>query len=477
MNRLRRPWPVLGALVLLALPRLGAQTAAAPSAAAATATSPDDVVKLSPFEVTTENDRGFQTGSVGTTARMKVNLAETPVSYSIINREFIDALGITDMGEAAAWATNQSFYSTNNGGLTNNSSQQYFQRGQVVSTGAASGTGTQRNSFQTANQINDSYNVESFDFGRGPNAALFGAGSGGGGLGGISSTQTKKARLDAPKTTVSAVYGSWNYQRFTIDYNRPLTQRLGIRINAVALNGDGWRERESFTTRGLSGTLTWRITNSTDLSLDVSHEMKQAHVVGNGYDDHASGWDGVTVFRGPITNAMFSTNATVGATSSGGSQVFGVNPITGQVGLTFSGRPPHRHDDELPQLAGHLEGRPDQPRAPLVPVRPQRRLLRPRRQRLPAPPGQWPDPAVLRHRPPDPLLHHQAGPAGRHVVPRRTRFALARAELPLHRHHRHAHDLELVQGPAADPDAAHHPEPLRRHERGHQPHALGPADI
>jgi outer membrane receptor protein involved in Fe transport len=339
MNRLSRPWPVLGALVLLALPRLGAQSAATPSAAATTATSPDDVIKLSPFEVTTENDRGFQTGSVGTTARMKVNLAETPVSYSIINREFIDALGITDMGEAAAWATNQSFYSTNNGGLTNNSNQQYFQRGQVVSTGAASGTGTQRNSFQTANQINDSYNVESFDFGRGPNAALFGAGSGGGGLGGISSTQTKKARLDAPKTTISAVYGSWAYQRFTIDYNRPLTERLGIRINAVALNGDGWRQRESFTTRGLSGTLTWRLTNTTDLSIDVSHEMKQGHVVGNGYDDHASGWDGVTVFRGPITNAMFSTNATVGATSSGGSQVFGVNPITGQVGLTFNGEP------------------------------------------------------------------------------------------------------------------------------------------
>ena len=101
----------------------------------------------------------------------------------------------------------------------------------------------------------------------------------------------------------------------------------------------GWRQRESFTTRGLSGTLTWRLTNTTDLSLDLSHEMKQGHVVGNGYDDHASGWDGVTVFRGPVTNAMFSTNATVGATSSGGSQVFGVNPITGQVGLTFNGEP------------------------------------------------------------------------------------------------------------------------------------------
>jgi outer membrane receptor protein involved in Fe transport len=330
----------LGSLALLSLGQVNAQTAAQPSAAAsATANGTEEVVRLNPFEVTSENDKGFQSGSVGTTARMKVDLADTPVSYSIINREFIDALGITDMAEAAAWATNQSFLSTNNGGLTNNSSQQFFQRGQVVSTGAASGTGAQRNSFQTANQINDSYNVESFDFGRGPNAALFGSGSGGGGLGGISSTQTKKARLDAPRTTISVVTGSWNYRRATIDYNRPLTERVGIRINAVALNGDGWRQRESFTTRGLTGTLTWKITNTTDFTLEASHEMKQAHVVGNGYDDHASGWDGVTVFRGPITNAMFSTNGTVGATSSGGSQVFGVNPITGSTGLTFNGEP------------------------------------------------------------------------------------------------------------------------------------------
>ena len=40
------------------------------------------------------------------------------------------------------------------------------QRGQTVSPGSTSNSaGAQRNSFQTASQINDSYNVESFDFG------------------------------------------------------------------------------------------------------------------------------------------------------------------------------------------------------------------------------------------------------------------------------------------------------------------------
>ena len=219
---------------------------------------------LSPFEVTTENDRGFQSGSVGTTARMKVDLADTPVSYSIINREMIDALGITDMGEAAAWATNQSWLVTDNGGMSNNSAQQYYQRGQTVSTGTLNGTGAQRNSFSSASSINDSYNVESFDFGRGPNAALFGAGSGGGGLGGISSTQTKKARLEGSRTSVSLVTGSWNYLRATVDYNRPINERLGVRINAVSQDNDGWRNREFTKTRGLTATMTWKITNTTE---------------------------------------------------------------------------------------------------------------------------------------------------------------------------------------------------------------------
>jgi hypothetical protein len=325
----------LGGLALVALARLNAQTAAAPSAAATN----EDVVRLSPFEVTTENDRGFQSGSVGTTARMKVDLADTPVSYSIINREMIDALGITDMGEAAAWATNQSWLVTDNGGMSNNSAQQYYQRGQTVSTGTLNGTGAQRNSFSSASSINDSYNVESFDFGRGPNAALFGAGSGGGGLGGISSTQTKKARLEGSRTSVSLVTGSWNYLRATVDYNRPINERLGVRINAVSQDNDGWRNREFTKTRGLTATMTWKITNTTDFTLEASHEMRQAHSVGTGFDEYISGWDGQTVFRGPITNAMYSTNATVGATTSGGSTMFGVNPITGTTGLTYSGEP------------------------------------------------------------------------------------------------------------------------------------------
>jgi hypothetical protein len=325
----------LGSLALLSLARLNAQAAATPSAAATN----EDVVRLSPFEVTTENDRGFQSGSVGTTARMKVDLADTPVSYSIINREMIDALGIVDMGEAAAWATNQSWLVTDNGGMSNLSAQQYYQRGQVVSTGTANGSGAQRNSFQNASSINDSYNVESFDFGRGPNAALFGPGSGGGGLGGISSTQTKKARLEAPRTSISVVQGSWNYYRATIDYNRPINERFGVRINAVAQDNDGWRNREFTHTRGITGTITWKITNTTDFTLEASHEMRQAHSVGTGMDEYISGWDGNTVFRGPITNAMYSTNATLGATSSGGSTVFGTNPQSGVTGLTFSGEP------------------------------------------------------------------------------------------------------------------------------------------
>jgi hypothetical protein len=325
----------LGSLALFSLARLNAQAAATPSAAATN----DDVVRLSPFEVTTENDRGFQSGSVGTTARMKVDLADTPVSYSIINREMIDALGIVDMGEAASWATNQTWLVTDNGGMSNNSAQQYYQRGQTVSTGTLNGTGAQRNSFQNASSINDSYNVESFDFGRGPNAALFGPGSGGGGLGGISSTQTKKARLEAPRTSISVVQGSWNYYRATVDYNRPITERFGVRINAVAQDNDGWRNREFTHTRGLTGTITWKITNTTDFTLEASHEMRQGHSVGTGFDEYISGWDGNTVFRGPITNAMLSTNGTAGAVTSGGSTVFTSNTVMGGTGLTWNGEP------------------------------------------------------------------------------------------------------------------------------------------
>ena len=89
----------------------GQASAAAPAAPAASAASPamqGETVRLSPFQVTEKTDDSFNTTTVGTGGRLALDLKDAPASYSIINREFIDAISITDMNEAATWASGQS---------------------------------------------------------------------------------------------------------------------------------------------------------------------------------------------------------------------------------------------------------------------------------------------------------------------------------------------------------------------------------
>jgi hypothetical protein len=326
----------VGALFItstLVLPSwLAAQTAPSPSTAAA-----EETIRLSPFDTTEERDGSFQSNSVGSGSRLKLDLKDTPVAYSVINREFIDALGISNLNEAATWATGQTFYAPDNGGAAFGRPSQYISRGNVTDQGGANQFGAQRNFYQNANISGDSYSVESYDFGRGPNAALFGQGGGGsGGLAGVSSIQSKKTRFDRSSTTTVLELGQWGYHRETLDYNRPINDRFGIRLNLVDSNQPGWRDFDMKSSRGITLTSTWKVTNSTELTLEVSGDHSAFHTVGGGMDEYVSGWDGSTVFRGPINNAMYSTNATIGATSVS-NPAYGTLQVFGGTGLTFGG--------------------------------------------------------------------------------------------------------------------------------------------
>ena len=104
--------------------------------------------------------------------RLASELRDTPVSYSVITREFIDALNLTDLQSAADWTTGGTYAYDIETPMAFGQAVNYSTRG--------SGAGTQqRNFFPQRNNL-DSYNLERYDFGRGPNAILFGNGSLGG---------------------------------------------------------------------------------------------------------------------------------------------------------------------------------------------------------------------------------------------------------------------------------------------------------
>lgn len=304
---------------------------------------PPFYVVANPFEVVDQRDDSFSTNSVGTGGRLVLDLKDLPAMYAVINGQFIKAVGITDLNEAASWVPGQSFDTGSVLTLGNTDGQQgrFLQRGLTQVTTPNAG-----NSFGGANGVmvnfyqnpsvgyQDAYAVESYDFAQGPNGILFGgsnspggsgnAGANAAGLAGVSSIQTKRPRFDRAITSFSAEFGSWDYERFTIDHNLPLNERLGVRLNLLGLDSGGYIDQASTTKRGLSLATTLRLTRGTELTLEMSYNKTTQHnpLFPN---ENVSGWDGTTVGRGLIDSTMMpnTLNRTLSSLSKPYGQILG----------------------------------------------------------------------------------------------------------------------------------------------------------
>ena len=129
------------------------------------------------------------------------DLADTPAAYSVITREFIDALNLTDLNGAIEWTVNTNVNNDNGANLTFASNVTYTTRGTGAST-------PQRNFFPFYLNF-DSYNLDRYDFSRGPNSVLFGNGN----QAGSANVVTKQARFDKPVRELRTSFGSWNTRR------------------------------------------------------------------------------------------------------------------------------------------------------------------------------------------------------------------------------------------------------------------------
>ncbi len=326
---------------LVAGPATYAQTASAPAK--------DAAIVLSPFTVSTERDNGFVAASSLAGGRLANDLRDTPVAYSVITRDLIDALQITNAFEAASWSPNTVISVASNGGGYGD--DVFGSPGAYNVRGAGGGRG-QRNFF-IYNAPNDSYAVERFDFSRGPNAILFGNGS----LGGVASTMTKQARFDSAFTQLSQGVGSWSNFRTTLDVNRPLGDRFAIRAALVEANSGGWRDKQFDKIRSAFLTASWKITSHTQLRLEGEYGEARRNQTFTNLSDQLSGWDGRTVFSGRADTLPANANA-LGVTRRGGGYLVydpfsGVNAIMNYQNdpITLAGGA----NNQVP-LAGFVQG-------------------------------------------------------------------------------------------------------------------------
>jgi hypothetical protein len=276
-------------------------------------------VELSPFTVNSDRDRGFVAASSLAGGRLSTDLKDTPVAYSVLTRDFIEALNITNLTMAQQWTTG--FNEIEDDGRQNQFGD--GERGRRTFRGVSSNQ--QQIEFFPAYYDYDSYNLERFDSPAAPTPSFSAAAPWGAQPTACSSAPTRerrRARLPWPSAPGTAF-------RATVDLNRPITPKLAVRFNGLWEDSNTWRDVEYYNRRAATLTSTYRPWTGGNfrVTAEVGENHRNASLTGMG--DRVSGWDGVTTFTGRQAAAPPDANAR-------GVGFFGVNNFIFSPGLMGS---------------------------------------------------------------------------------------------------------------------------------------------
>lgn len=263
-------------------------------------------VKLTPFEVKSDKDIGFVAAGSLAGGRISTALKDTPVAYSVVTSEFIEAFNLSDVTEAAQWTVNSSVVAGDNTAVIafgSTGSSMIRTRGNAVSTPT-------RNFFPYVYTA-DTYNQDRIDFARGPNAVLFGAG----GVGGTVNSVTKQATLG--KTFQSARFLGGSYSRFRVsgDVNQTIGENAAVRVNVVWDQADTWRRNEWRQREGIHLSGVYKITPVLTLRAELERSSSEQLTATTSMRDQVSAWDGRTVFSATPTTALSAAQAAVAGVS------------------------------------------------------------------------------------------------------------------------------------------------------------------
>ncbi len=274
------------ALLSLGVAPSYSQTAPAPSG------NSTEAVKLDPFNVSADTDVGFVASSSLAGGRIQTALKDTPVAFSVITKEFLDAFNITSAVDAGNWSTNSTYTAgdNTNAGYGGNETGQLRIRG--INVNAAT-----RNYFAYPS-VADSFNLDRIDFARGANSVLFGSG----GAGGTQNTGTKQAITNRSITEVRMQVGSYDKYRITMDLNRPLNDKAALRTNLLWSTKDDWRQRLWEDKQGAHFAATYKLTPKFTIRGEFEYLRVYKDTATYQYRDLVSAWDGKTYNTGqPLT--------------------------------------------------------------------------------------------------------------------------------------------------------------------------------
>jgi len=221
-----------------------------------------DVVELSPFTVSTNNDLGYAAENPLAGSRLNTKLRDTASSVSVFTKEFLDDLAITDIAHLLEFSVNSEM-DTNSQGAS--SEQNRIIGGHALFAGiqirgllASIGM-----DYFTSITPTDPYRVGRFEDARGPNSILFGIGA----PGGLLNQSSKIAETHRDTAAIRYGLGSWSRQRLEVDANKVIVKnKIAVSVAALHQENGGWRAFDFQDKRRIFGSVTWRPIRSVTLT-------------------------------------------------------------------------------------------------------------------------------------------------------------------------------------------------------------------
>lgn len=229
--------PILAVLAAGSLSGQNANTSSTPPS------QDDQPIVLSPFEVSADEDTGYQARETLAGGRTRTSLDDIANSIDVITADLIEDMGALDLQDIAAYGNNIEAGSLMGDGNNDGSLTALWDQNTTYFRGFRTYRGT-RNFMFTLMSFN-AFSSDRIDLSKGPNAVLFGVGEPGGAI----NYNTKRPSLTRSRTSVSLRTDSEGSIRSELDVDRTLIKnKLGFRAALLSERTDfAWKPAYSNT--------------------------------------------------------------------------------------------------------------------------------------------------------------------------------------------------------------------------------------
>ena len=306
-----RPLTALLALGLALTPMVRAQVAAP---AAAPAEQPE-VVKLSPFVVSTEKDKGYLATNVISGSRVDTAIKDIPIPINVITSEFISDIGATDLRSSLAYAAGIMLMTQNDLENTAGTYGSPYGLGGVNNpqglTANINDVQLKIRGFVTNNTLRDGFlrgnsseavNIDRIEVVCGPNALLYGTGN----FGGVVDYLTQQPRNEE-QGSVTFGYGTYDFMRSALDVTGPISaaNHLDFRLAGAWESSDTNIKYQSNKHYFVAPSISWSPTPTTSILVDFEHGESQQYGYGFQAERAAQGTAGTPINNDQLEAVAF----------------------------------------------------------------------------------------------------------------------------------------------------------------------------